>query len=404
MPHLRSRYLVESIKKAMTSAPIVGLMGQRQVGKTTLASLLGREYVTLDIRNNLEVCENDPELFLKNRKHPFVIDESQMSPALFPALKEAVRLLPKPGQYIITGSVRFSSRKQIRESLTGRISVLELLPMSITETHGEPLNALPLIAMAGAKTLQRFLPTLARERRPEVWQKRIDTHIKLGGLPGVCFARDQNIRNQKLESYLETILLRDLQLIVQTTLAYSNLKNLVAQIALKQSEPVDFSELARQTGISTITVKKLLAALQGLYLIREIPGLGDIKKSCFYLEDSGLAQHLMSGWQNPRQDLFRLLHANLRQQFYGRLELGMATQVFHYQTRGGASVPLVFRTPKGTIAYSGILERQVTSSVLLSAKSFLKKFPQSIVFIAHQGAEIRQWDAHIWGVPLRLVL
>lgn len=404
MPHTRQRYLAVSVRKAMSAFPLIGLLGQRQVGKTTLASLLGKEYTTLDIRNNLELCEKDPELFLKNRRYPFVIDEAQLSAALFPALKEAVRQMPRPGQFIITGSVRFSSRKQIRESLTGRIALFELLPLNITEAHEESLN--PLLPMTRGKLVvsKQIIEKLCTQRDEKIWQRRIDNFPPIGGLPGVCFSRDRAIQGQKFESYLETILLRDLQLILQTTLAYPTLKNFVTQIALKQGEEIDYSDISRQTGISTITIKRLLNALQGLYLIREIPGMGPIKKSCYYLEDAGIASHLMAGWQNSRQGLFRLLHANLRPQFFSRFEPGMATQVFHYKTRGGAHLPFVFKTSWGDIAYHAVLERTATASALLSAKSFLKNRPKSIVFIAHQGDEIRLWDDRIWSVPLRTIL
>ena len=45
-------------------------------------------------------------LGMNNRKPPFVVDESQLCPALFPAAKEWVRLHPKKGQLIFTGSIR----------------------------------------------------------------------------------------------------------------------------------------------------------------------------------------------------------------------------------------------------------------------------------------------------------
>lgn len=402
MPHSRHRYLGDKIRKALSYYPMIGIMGQRQVGKTTLASHFSKEYVTLDIRQQLEICEKDPESFLSNRHHPFVVDECQMSPALFPVIKDVLRRTPKPGQFILTGSVRFASRKNIRESLTGRIAIYELLPMNITEAFEEPLNTLPADMLEKNKGGVDQFKRLAKQRSEKKWRTRMASFLETGGLPGVCFVRNKEIRHKKWESYLETVLLRDLQLILQTTLSYPTLRNLAAQIALQQGMPLEISDLAKQTGISAITLKKLLSALQGLYLIREVRGMGGMKKSTYYFEDQGLAHHLMAGWKNPFTDMMRLLFGNVRQQFlYG---LGSDVQLFHYKTRGGASVPLVLQAQAGTIGYTACLEKLPTTSALFSAKSFIRAHPKAFVIISHQGDEIRMWDDKILSVPMHLVV
>ena len=139
MPHQRARYVSASFLRALTHSPIVGVLGQRQVGKTTLVSSLANESVSLDVAKNLEFANQNPDLFLENRSFPLGIDEAQLSPSLFPALKEWVRVHPKKGQVILTGSVRFTSRKAIRESLTGRIANVEVLPFTVSELKERPL-------------------------------------------------------------------------------------------------------------------------------------------------------------------------------------------------------------------------------------------------------------------------
>jgi AAA domain len=67
------------------------------------------------------------------------IDEAQLFPALFPALKAHVRINKRKGQFLLSGSVRFTSKADIRESLTGRIVSLELLPFTISGAAGVPL-------------------------------------------------------------------------------------------------------------------------------------------------------------------------------------------------------------------------------------------------------------------------
>jgi len=134
MPHIRQRYVTNLIEKAKLLSPIVGLLGHRQVGKTTVLELLANSYSTLDSKSLLDMANKFPEEFLVNHHSGFqAIDECQLAPALFPALKEWVRKKKQPGQFLLSGSVRFTSRKLIQESLTGRIVNFELLPLSVSE-------------------------------------------------------------------------------------------------------------------------------------------------------------------------------------------------------------------------------------------------------------------------------
>lgn len=57
-----------------------------------------KEYETLDVRTSLESAQTTPDSWILERAHPFGIDECQLAPDLFPALKNAVQRLPKKGQ------------------------------------------------------------------------------------------------------------------------------------------------------------------------------------------------------------------------------------------------------------------------------------------------------------------
>src|SRR3989344_2306460 len=140
MSHLRSRHLGQYFEKLLKSSALVGVFGHRQTGKTTFVSMQHGNYVTFDSQKELSACNEDPERFLKKQKSACtIIDECQLSLSLFPALKEWVRTRKRPGQFVLTGSVRFTSRKAIRESLTGRIISAEMLPMSVAELQQRPL-------------------------------------------------------------------------------------------------------------------------------------------------------------------------------------------------------------------------------------------------------------------------
>src|SRR5882762_1273074 len=102
MPHSRKRLLKERIRMAMKHSPIVGILGQRQTGKTTLLESLvsSEDYVSLDKAIHLNAAKTHPESFIDRTSNVLGIDECQLAPELFPALKERVRSLKKPGQFL----------------------------------------------------------------------------------------------------------------------------------------------------------------------------------------------------------------------------------------------------------------------------------------------------------------
>lgn len=113
--------------------------------------------------------------------------------------------------------MRFTSRKAIRESLTGRIVNVEVLPFSIAEAHQEPLpDTLAKIAkIHSEKDLMTFLEAVTDRSA-----SKFEYFLKAGGLPGISFFREISIRTDKFEAHLDTLLNRDLRLIYETTLPF----------------------------------------------------------------------------------------------------------------------------------------------------------------------------------------
>lgn len=399
MPHERSRYAAELLRKALKFSPIVGVIGQRQTGKTTLVSKYCEEYKTMDGSGELSLAEAEAPAYLRDRKRPFAIDECQLCPPLFPALKEHVRLNKEMGQYILTGSVRFTSRRAIGESLTGRIINIELLPMSLSESAEKPLNDLLVTLFQKGR-----LPQVMRSKN--TYSKGEFVHfLECGGLPGICFYRDPLVRKNKFAAHLETLIERDLRLILATTVPNSTIRTLIEELALIQGEQMEWSLLARNTGIAVNTLKKLLSAFEGLFLIRQIQGPG--RTPVIFFEDQGLASYLLNRRGAPApskkqlsvSDMLRGLYACVATQ--NRYLSALRGDFFQFRTRGGAQVPLALRSSGG--AQFGFIcsrEEQATASHLRSAQSFCAQSETHYVLIAHLGSQTRQLAPRIWELPL----
>ena len=406
MPHLRTRYLEPILKNTLSASPIVGVVGQRQTGKTTLLEKISSDYVTLDNPEDLENALKNPKLLISDRKAPFGIDECQESPPLFPILKEWVRVHKNPGQFILSGSVRFSSIEEIRESLTGRMIDIELLPFCVTEAHG-----LPLFNIKRLTTSKNPLERLSEN--PLASPKKVhlfEDYLKKGGLPGICFIRSNSIRIRKLRSHIKTILDRDLRQVTSTLLDYLTLKTFLEEVALQQGEVFDLAKACRGARISPNSGKKLLSGLESVFLIRSIRKEGDTQGRLVYLEDQGMATFLLQerGIVLRKAQQFRASDWNrfLFPQLFAQLNYqnGSAFEFFSYRTRGGALIDFVVQLDGHYQGYSIGFAEKATHHQMRSAESFLKKQKNAKVILLHMGSSFRKISDQIFEAPLGSVV
>lgn len=377
MPHKRDRHLHPLLIKMLRYSPIVGILGHRQVGKTTLISHVSALYKTMDISQVKNAASLDPMTFLSSlNKHPAAIDEVQHCPEIFPALKESVRLNKQPGQFILSGSVRFTSRQVIRESLTGRIVNLELLPFALSELESRPINNTPLNLIT--RDFSQFKASL-NKKTIDSRHAALINYSQKGGLPGICFVRDEGVRANQLDTNLQTILDRDLRLIYQTNLRYTTLHAVLAYLASLQGGTVNLADVSRKTRVSLPTLRHLMRAFENLFLIRMIPSMGGEKASVLFIEDQGEASFLNDSHYDTFSNWLRTLYANIRVPFLLRSE--WRPQFFQYRTRGGAYIPLAVKTNHGILGFSVSLEKNPTEATLKSAISFNKHFKNAKVLI-----------------------
>ncbi len=379
MPHHRARLIEPVLRKGLKAFPIIGLLGHRQTGKTTLLNLLAKEYATLDRGSVREVAQTDPLGFLSKHAAPFAIDECQLCPDLFPVMKEWVRRKPIPGQFLLSGSVRFSARKQIRESLTGRILLLELFPFSLAETYARKVKD-PL-ALGISKGVPFFTP------------KQWHHYLLAGGLPGLCFKHDTGLRSAAFESHLDTVLNRDLQLIYETRLDFTALRQFIRSLARQAGMALDYAELARQARISRESTKKLVRAFEALFLIRLIPDRAKPSRSVLLWEDVGLLHHVSEGQLPSAIFTLNAFYQNIRCSL--KYPFGAIGTFYSYRTRGGANVPLVFSRGAENYGWIFVETHDADRASIASAHSFLKAYKNSWVHIVGINLENRQLSSGI---------
>ena len=136
------RTLLNEIPKLISYFPALGLVGPRQVGKTTLVKMLAQSlskpvlYLDLENQNDYTLLEKDPQWFLEQHiDKTVVVDEVQRMLSLFPLLRYLIDQKPEGGRFILLGSASPDFLAKSSETLAGRIVYRELTPITSTEAE-----------------------------------------------------------------------------------------------------------------------------------------------------------------------------------------------------------------------------------------------------------------------------
>ncbi len=329
MPHCRKRHLIEFLKKQASFWPVVGVVGLRQVGKSTLfRDLIGLSpYLTMDDDDTRSDAEASAKTFLARQETPLVIDEAQKCPALFDAVKSVVDRKRVPGSFYLTGSSSFSAQKNIQESLTGRIGMCELSPMTLAEATESSFAA------------ERILPV--HTHKPRFGIERLSLQTTRGGMPVPLFSRDAGIRVQYWKNWIATTLGRDLARVYGRGYDADFAEKVLFELIRQHEQGVfptigDFKYDARRT-------KKYLNALRSVFIVRSLPcheaGTG---KDVFYLSDSGMAHALMKHAVSESISLTLTRIFVLNEIFANAHYAGQATRWTYFKSRKGSPIDLVW--------------------------------------------------------------
>lgn len=291
------RSIEQTITKLSEEFPVIVITGARQVGKSTMLRMIkdeGMNYVSLDDMDVRSLALSDPKYFLEQYSYPLLIDEIQYAPDLLPYIKmivdeERLKSLknnePTRALFWLTGSQQFNVMKNISESLAGRVGVLSLYSLSLSEiTHNASSVFSPNIDELKKKDVATMLDT-----------KQIFERIYSGGMPSVV---TENVdRNDYFSSYVTTYIERDVRqlLNVGRTIEFYNF---LQYIAVRTAQEVNYNSIAGDIGIDSKTAKNWISILEAsgiIYLLQPYySNLSNriIKSPKLYFMDTGLCSYL----------------------------------------------------------------------------------------------------------------
>ena len=307
--------------------PAVGLLGPRQVGKTTLAfaqKALYPDALYLDLElPSAQRQMDDPEAFLMSHAQQLVIlDEVQRMPGLFGILRGVIdqrrRMGQASGQFLLLGSATGVLMQQSSESLAGRVAYVELPPLQAPEifTHQPSVADLNALWVRGGFPLSWLAPSDADSM---TWR----------------------------EVFMATYLEKDIPALGPRIPA-TTLRRLWTMLAHHQGELLDLSKLAAALAISGQTVSRYIDLLCDLMLVRRLPawhgnvGKRLIRSPKVYVRDSGLV-HALLGLPNLDAVLGHPIAGSSWEGFVMEQLINAApqAQACFYRTSNGAEVDLV---------------------------------------------------------------
>ncbi len=260
------RLAISRFQKLLNQFPVVGIIGPRQVGKTTLAKSIKRDKVLyIDLESDLGMAQMiNPGLLLRSKKdHLIIIDEIQLMPSLFPLIRAIIDEDRRPGRIALLGSAAPSLIRKSAESLAGRIAYLELPSFQIGEV----------------------------DEVTKLWIR--------GGFPDSYLANSDEESFEWRDQLIGTYIQKDLPLLGLNANPRL-LNNLLRMLAHSNGQLWNASTFAKSLGLTSPTIKKYLEYLEGAFLIDILePYHSNAKKrivkspKVFY-KDTGLLHKLLN--------------------------------------------------------------------------------------------------------------
>jgi hypothetical protein len=417
MKHI-PRYIKKRLIDALKVSPVVFLNGARQTGKSTLVNEIAAEigrgdkpasYVTFDRPTAMAAATSAPEAFLEAYHKPLIIDEVQMVPEIFRALKvvvDADRLSNKAiinGNYLLTGSANILSLPKLSDPLVGRINILTLYPFTTAEASQGFGN--------GLERLLKFDFTGLTDRNIKLIEA-----MQLACFPEI-HRKEEAIKSEWFDGYITTMLQRDVKQIAELE-KISVLPQLLRILATRAGGLLNDSDLAREIGLTSVTTKTYRHILKMMFLTFDINpwhrniGKRLVKAPKGYIIDTELLCHMLdlniANIANNKPDLFGHIVENyVATEILKQLNNGaIKAELYHFRTSDGKEVDFILEKPDGSVFAIEVKKAESVSmndfkGIQVFAELTGKDFKGGIVL--YSGKDVVPFGSNLWAVPFYIL-
>jgi predicted AAA+ superfamily ATPase len=402
----RRRYVDTLLGELVAGLPAVRVVGPRASGKTTTARRYAKGTANLANEAESAAFAADPDAALARLAEPALLDEWQDVPAVLGAVKRAVDADPRPGRFIMTGSVR-SELEGATWPATGRVARLPVFPMTVAELDGwvdEPMfvdriTAPDSLASASAGRLDLFGYLEAGAR---------------GGFPDAALNRSGKARSAWLESYIYDLLHRDVRLTGRDA-DPEKLSAYLEALAAMSAGVVEQATLRDAAGIAARTASAYDGLLADVYIAEQVPAwwsnrLGRLTalSKRYLLDTSLMAAVLREDIDSIAADadlLGRFLDTFVAMQLRPQLAVSRRRpKLRHLRDKGGRhEVDLILEYPKGLVAG---LEVKATASPQRRDAAHLAWLRErlgdkfAVGLVLHTGPGVIDWGDRLGALPI----
>lgn len=408
------RHITAKLKEALKASPVVYLNGARQTGKSTLVQTIApqigtsdheAQYLTFDRPTLMAAASSAPETFLTSYGLPVIIDEVQLVPELFRALKVVVdelRFAGKEntnGRYLLTGSANVLALPKLADALVGRAAVMTLYPLTAAEaTHNSPGGLERIMKLDFKGIDDRGLTLLAA--------------IKRATFPEIAMLEEDK-RKIWFDGYISAILQRDIKQIAELEKA-SILPHLLNILAARTGGLMNDSDIARDIDLNHVTAKFYRNILKMMFLTFDVrPWFRNIGKRLAktpkgYLLDTSMICYLLD------YDIDEI--ARTKPQLFGHLvenfvatelvkQLGNSdnkAELYHFRTADGKEVDFVLEKPDGSVF---AIEVKKSESVTIHDFKGIRAFQELTGddftggVVLYAGKDAVPFGKNLWAVP-----
>lgn len=187
------------IGRLFAELPALLIVGPRAAGKTTTAMRHAATVVRLDRPAEAAAFQADADAALRGMSEPVLLDEWQTVPEVLGAVKRAVDQDPRPGRFLLTGSVRADLDAPTWPG-TGRLVRVPLFGMTVAEQLRR--RSVPLLDRLAEGD------RLATPPDPPDLRGYIELAVR-GGFPEAALRLSDAARPRWIESYIDQMLTRD---------------------------------------------------------------------------------------------------------------------------------------------------------------------------------------------------
>ena len=366
------RQIEVQIIQSMKDFPSVTIYGPRQCGKTTLVQELFPDfsYANLEDISIRRLASDDPIGFFSRFPEPVIIDEIQRVPKLLSTVQVRIDMNKKKGQYILTGSQQIPLREAVSQSLAGRTSVLNMLPLSLMELCKEGVM------------LDR------------------DTQLLAGCMP-YLYVNDGISPSEYYKSYIETYLERDIamQKQVHDMVLFERMLRLLAS---RVGQLINESALAADIGINTKTLKGWLSILESTHMIYRLKPWNssrtsqEVKTPKMYFCDTGIVAYLL-GIETPgqmnRDPLMGQIFENLivMEALKAEYDSNVIDSLFFFRNSNGVEIDIVHSRPEGRNIFEIKSAMTLSRDFIKNIGFFSRKYGAASSTVIYAGEDIPEY-------------